>query len=314
MSKFIPWFAEYRVEKVECLPIINPKTLRVTLVQVNHPIVGNKFYLQHGQKGTCGDITSKEDMPFICAGPNAGMTPDIVTNVASLMRVTSGLLLEMLIGKARAMRPSLVEQYSNIFQGQIGIENKLKIARFIFKEAGANYSGKDMVRSGETGRLKNCEIFWGPAKMGVLKHMARDKLRGRERGTTIDLTRQPPAGFMQNGGQKFGEMENWCLNSHGTSGLFRNMNYHSAEKFMILMCNRCSLPAIGCIATNVFFCKVCKKSDEIIRVLVPYITNLWMQETSTVGWSHKLITQKSDKNTPDEMAIFHANRLKLTSV
>jgi DNA-directed RNA polymerase III subunit RPC2 len=312
MSKFIPWFSEYRVEKVECLPAINPKTLRITLIQVNHPIIGNKYYLQHGQKGTCGDITSKEDMPFICCGPNAGMTPDIITNVASLMRVTSGLLLEMLIGKARAMRPSLVEQYSNIFIGQIGIENKLKIARHIFKEAGANYSGKDMVRSGDTGRLKNCEVFWGPAKVGVLKHMARDKLRGRERGTTIDLTRQPPAGFMQNGGQKFGEMENWNLVSWGTCSLFRNMNYHSAEKFMMLMCNRCSMPAIGCITTNVFFCKICKKSDEVVRVLVPYITNLWMQETSTVGWSHKLITQKAPPNTSDEMAIFHTHRLKMS--
>ncbi len=313
MSKFIPWFSEYRVEKVECLPTINPKTLRITLIQVNHPIIGNKYYLQHGQKGTCGDITAREDMPFICIGPNAGMTPDIVTNVASLMRVTSGLLLEMLIGKARALKPSLIEQYSNIFIGQIGIENKLKIARYIFKEFGLNYSGKDMVRSGDTGRLKNCEVFWGPAKVGVLKHMSRDKLRGRERGTTIDLTRQPPAGFMQNGGQKFGEMENWCVNSWGTTSIFRNMNYHSAEKFMILMCNRCHQPALGCMETNVFYCKICKKSDEVIRVVIPYISNLFNQETTTCGWAHKFMTQKCPEGTPDEMAIFHAHRLKMST-
>jgi len=311
MSKFIPWFSSYRVEKVECLPLNKPTTLRVTLVQVNQPIVGNKFYLQHGQKGTCGIIRQKEDMPFICAGPNAGMTPDIITNVASLMRVTTGLLLEMLIGKARTMRPSLVDQYANIFIGQIGLNNKLKMVRHIYKEMGMNYTGKDPVRSGETGRLLDCDIFWGPAKMGVLKHMAHDKLRGRERGPTLELTRQPPGGSMLNGAQKFGEMENWNLNSWGVAAVFQNMNYHCAEKFTLFYCGRCSVPAIGCTQTNVFYCKVCKKSDEILRLLVPYITNLTLQELFASGWAHKLIVQKA-KHQPDEAAIFNANRKVLS--
>ncbi len=310
MSKFIPWFAEYRVDKVEVHPPTNPKTVRITLIQVNQPIVGNKFYLQHGQKGTCGDITPKEDMPFICAGPNAGMTPDVIVNVCGSMRVTLGLFLEMLVAKGRALSPGLIDQYKNIFLGQIGIKNKLRILRHVYHLAGLNYTGRDPVRAGDTGMLLECDIFWGPAKMGVLKHMAMDKLRGRSTGQTDSLSRQANAGQIDNGGQKFGEMEFHCLHSHGICSVFRNMAYHSADKFPVVVCSRCKMPAIGNLQINLFYCKNCQKSDKLLRLPVPYIANLTTQETYLPGWGHKFVTRKVENVCEDEQALFYGNTNK----
>lgn len=297
VSKFIPWYAQYRVVSVDLLPPDNPKTARTTLIQINVPMVGNKYYLKHGQKGTCGVMVAKEDMPYISTGPNAGIILDFTVGACSVMRVTQGLFGEMMFGKARAMSPSLIMQYDTLFVAQKTFRNKLRVVQHVLSGHGLNYMATDMICCGITGAPMRTLIFNGPAKFGVLKHMAQDKLHGRDRGPTIDLTRQAPAGLLTNGAQKFGEMENWDLHSWGLAELFRNMNYFVADKFKILFCTRCKIPAIGCEANKFFFCTNCKKFDEIVCIPIPYITNLTQQETFAAGFGHCLVVKKADPKT-----------------
>jgi DNA-directed RNA polymerase beta subunit/intein/homing endonuclease len=54
--------------------------IKVRIRQMRFPVIGDKFAPRSAQKGTIGIILPEEDMPFIAAGPNAGMKPDIIVN------------------------------------------------------------------------------------------------------------------------------------------------------------------------------------------------------------------------------------------
>jgi DNA-directed RNA polymerase beta subunit len=107
-------------------------------------------------------------------------------------------------------------------------------------------------------------------------------------------------------------MENWNLHCHGLSAMFQNVNYESADKFMVFFCTRCNNFAIGCMESDFYFCKMCEKSDEIVRLELPYITCLTFQELYAAGWGHTLIAKKKHTNdvdlTSDESKIFHEHQ------
>lgn len=315
VSKFIPWNVSYTVHSVDVYPKgknVKVRIIRVTMMKTNHPVVGDKFYLAHGQKGTCGQIVSGVDLPFIASGPDAGCTPTLIINVCSLMRITQGLLIEMMTSKARALSPDLLEQYNTIFLSKISFEQRMEVATHILKLQGMEYKGRDRMICGKTGKPLKCRIFNGSAYLRVLKHMAKDKLRSRARGPTNELTRQTTVGKKNFGGQKAGEMENWNFRGHGMPFMFQNVNYESADKFMIFSCTRCHTPAIGCLESNFYFCKVCEKSDAIVRLNIPYITCLTFQELYTAGWGHTLVARKKKylDTVVDEEAIFHGTKNK----
>jgi DNA-directed RNA polymerase beta subunit len=139
--------------------------------------------------------------------------------------------------------------------------------------------------------------------------MAKDKLRSRDRGPTNELTRQTSVGKKHFGGQKAGEMENWNFHCHGIPFMFQNVNYESADKFMIFFCTRCNWFAIGCIESDFYFCKVCETSDKVIRLKVPYTTCLTFQELYTAGWGHTFVadelTESAKALTIDEHQVFY---------
>ncbi len=205
VSKFLPWHQDYAVIKVERYPIEETKpikVLRVSLSKINTPTVGDKYFFTHGQKGTVSSIRPAIDMPFFAYGPMAGQSPDILLNVCALSRVTLGLHLEMLWGKARCLNPTAIAQYQTVFLSLDTFEDKMRLCAAVLKEAGLNYTGKEKMRLGTTGEEIQCDIFSGFAYLGVLKQMSRDKLRSRERGPVNELTRQTSVGKKQQGGQK----------------------------------------------------------------------------------------------------------------
>jgi DNA-directed RNA polymerase II subunit RPB2 len=69
-------------------------TVKVVILRV--PVVGDKFSSRYGQKGTCGFLYNKEDLPYTLDG----MVPDIMINSLAIpSRMTIGQLLESCIGK-----------------------------------------------------------------------------------------------------------------------------------------------------------------------------------------------------------------------
>lgn len=310
MSKFLPWNVSYRVDSVQYFPCqTDYHVVRVIMSSVNHPSVGDKFFLAHGQKGTCGMVVPSIDLPFITCGVNAGVVPDLFLNVCSLMRITQGLLLELLTSKGRALSPTLVQQYDTMFLNETSFQKKLKLVEHVFRLHGLTKSGRDQMACGKTGRIINTTVFNGVASLRVLKHMAKDKLRSRDRGPTNELTRQTSVGKKNFGGQKVGEMENWNLHAHGIAHMFQNVNYESADKFMQVYCTRCNFPALGSVDAGFFICQTCKQTDALVRVYVPYITNLTFQELYTAGWGHTLVCEPmADAKMPnfvDEAEIYY---------
>jgi DNA-directed RNA polymerase beta subunit len=295
VSRFIPWYMSYKVESVSVYPDeADPAFVRVTLVKTNYPVVGDKFHLAHGQKGTCGRIVPSVDLPFVASGVNRGVTPDVVINVCSLIRVTQGLLLEMLSGKARALSPSQISQYETTFLAATTFQERLATTKKVLAAYGFRCDGRDTMICGKTGRPLRCAVFNGVGYLRVLKHMARDKLRSRDRGPTNELTRQTSVGKRHFGGQKVGEMENWNFHCHGMAYMFSNVNYECADKFLAYQCTRCNIPAIGCADTGVYICSGCLGSEHVVRLRVPYITSLAFQEMYAAGWGHTLVASKEE--------------------
>ena len=311
LSKFIPWNESYVVKHVSRYPVQEnkpAKIIRTSMSKVNIPTEGDKFFFGHGQKGTVSEMRCTEDMPFITTGPLAGCSPNILINVCSFARVTLGLQLEILWGKARAMDPVNMLQYQTAFMSSQTFDERQRICAQILTRQGMKYTGKDQIALGSNGLMVQCNIYTGFAYMRVLKHMARDKLRSRERGPVNETTRQPTVGKKRSGALKAasGENENMNTNSYGMAETFRDVNYESADKFMTYWCTSCHVQAIGCIESSLYFCVSCRSSLHIVRVPMTYITNLAMQELYTAGLGHTVITEKipEDDITVDEDKIF----------
>lgn len=307
VSKFAPWNMEYFVHKVETYPVnctVRERSfVRVILKQVHTGEVGDKYFLSHGQKGTCGRLISSVDLPFISGGPNNGLVPDLFLNVCSLMRITQGLILELLMSKARIFSPATIGQYNNLFQSKSNVREKIALCSRILKIAGLQPCGKEVMRCGKTGKLLRCSVFTGMASLRALKQLSKNKLRSRDRGPINELTRQTTVGKLQYGGQKWGEMENWNLQALAVPHMFQNMNYYSADKFTIYVCTKCNLQALGNSGLNEFYCLNCKSSLGVVQIKLPYITNLTFQELHAAGWGHKMIMREREADEIDHLSV-----------
>jgi DNA-directed RNA polymerase beta subunit len=320
ISTFTPWNSYFRIEDVDCYPRDgrNPEVIRVSMRKVNTPAEGDKYFFGHGQKGTGGRYYRAVDLPFITNGPNAGVVPDVFMNVNALMRGTTGLLLETIFGTARALSPSEMKQWDTLFLSEDNFEKKLRICGKVLKRFGLSHTGKSKMRCGKYGTEIKCGIFTGLAAMRVLRHRAKDKLRSRERGPINELTKQTSIGQKQFGGLKAGEMENANWACHGATSMFQSINFESADKYWITFCTKCQMKAIGCLETNFFFCKMCNSFEHLIRLKIPYTTNLSQSEMFAASWgttfqAHELPpTQvykggdfENDMLQIDEDAIYH---------
>lgn len=278
-SEFLPYFRIYRVCKVECFPDEkSPKSLRITFLTIDQPMMGAKGYLPHGQKMTYGTVTNQEDMPYIENGPDSGCTVDLCLSPCAILRVTIGLLLDMLIGTARLHNPALLSQFHTLFLSEKDMMKRIQLAIWILKEHGLNDCGKQMMRSGTTGILMEAFIFSGFVPFHILNKNPSDKLRGRDYGPIVELTRQPTSCIMTpNSAIKLSEMDSANLHAWGATGVHANMHYHVADKYQLLYCERCQVDALG-ERKGFHLCNVCKKKDALVEIRVPYISKLLQAE------------------------------------
>ncbi|CAK0766112.1 DNA-directed RNA polymerase subunit beta [Gammaproteobacteria bacterium] len=93
----------------------------------------------------------------------------------------------------------------------------------LLEMAGLPRSGQTMLRDGRTGELFDRQTTIGYMYMLKLNHLVDDKMHARSTGPYSLVTQQPLGGKAQFGGQRFGEMEVWALESYGASYTLQEM-------------------------------------------------------------------------------------------
>lgn len=129
------------------------------------PIIGDKFASRCAQKGTVGMIYPQETMPFNAVG----ISPDIIMNPHAIpSRMTIGMLVEMILGKAAA---SLCGYTDCTPFNKISYDAICEI----LEANGFNYTGDEILYSGISGQQMDVKFFMGPTYYQRLKHMVLDK-------------------------------------------------------------------------------------------------------------------------------------------
>lgn len=188
------------------------KQIRVWVAETKAIDYGDKLSGRHGDKNTIASIRPIEDMPFT----EDGQPVDIVLTPTFVKRMNMGQALEFHYGRYAELlginiSVPLFEEVNNEW-----LEEELK-------KAGHNMDQKVDLYDGRTG-----EKFPRPVAVGMkytlkLKHIADEKVHARSTGPYTLVTQQPLGGKAQQGGQRFGEMEVWALEAHGTPYALQEM-------------------------------------------------------------------------------------------
>ncbi len=180
------------------------KRIIVYTSQLRKITVGDKLAGRHGNKGVISKILPEWDMPYLKDGTPVDV---ILSPLSILSRMNLGQLFEVLMG--------LVAQKNNenisipVFE-----KNKEQIITQELKKIGMPIDGKVTLYDGMTGEPYDKKVLVGVGYIMKLIHMIEDKFHARSVGPYSLVTQQPLGGKAQMGGQRFGEMEVWALESH----------------------------------------------------------------------------------------------------
>ena len=173
---------------------------------------GDKIAGRHGDKNTVAAIRPVEDMPFT----EDGEPVDIVLTPTFLKRMNLGQGEEVpyarfakLLGETFAF-PVFEDENEEWIHDQM-------------KKKGFSIDQKLDLYDGRTGKKFPRKITVGYKYVLKLHHIADEKVHARSTGPYTAVTQQPLGGKAQMGGQRFGEMEVWALESHSSPYALQEM-------------------------------------------------------------------------------------------
>ncbi|WP_412031412.1 DNA-directed RNA polymerase subunit beta [Metamycoplasma buccale] len=195
------------------------KIVKVSIAQKRKIKVGDKMAGRHGNKGVVSIVLPVEEMPYLEDG-----TPlDMVLNPQGVpSRMNIGQVLELHLGLAA--KKMGIKFVTPVFDGIT--HNQIKD---ILEEADLPSGGKQYVYDGQTGEKFDHPISVGVMYMLKLYHMVDDKMHSRSVGPYSLITQQPLGGKSQNGGQRFGEMETWAIESYGASNVLQELLTYKSD-------------------------------------------------------------------------------------
>ena len=195
------------------------KIVKVLIAQKRKIKVGDKMSGRHGNKGVISIILPEEDMPHL----EDGTTVDILLNPQGVpSRMNLGQILELHLGMAgKALNVKFV---SPVFDGV----KKEDISKALI-EANVSPTGKQKLFNPIDGEVIDNDISVGVMYMLKLSHMVDDKMHARSIGPYSLITQQPLGGKSQNGGQRFGEMETWAIESYGATMILQELLTYKSD-------------------------------------------------------------------------------------
>lgn len=186
---------------------LEPGILRrilVTVGQLRKIRVGDKLAGRHGNKGIISKILPEHDMPYLEDGTPVDV---LLSPLSVLSRMNLGQLFETMLGMAafqsdkRYALPVFEKLAENLIRDELA-------------KVGFATDGKVTLFDGRTGLPYEKPVLVGIGYIMKLVHMVEDKFHARSTGPYSLVTQQPLGGKSQMGGQRFGEMEVWALESH----------------------------------------------------------------------------------------------------
>ena len=258
------------------------KMFKVRIRDMRLPEIGDKFASRHGQKGVVGLLAKAEDLPYTADG----ISPDVLINPHAFpSRMTVGMMMESITGKAAAIRGKKVD--ASAFVGE-----KMEDVKDVMEDAGFKYSGKEIMYDGRTGKQFPVEVFLGVVYYQKLHHMVADKIHARARGQVQMLTKQPTEGRARGGGLRFGEMERDCLIAYGASMILKDRLLDESDKSDIFVCERCGVVAYHDVKQRRFWCRICGDKGKVSSVSVAYAFKLLLQEMSSLNIAPRLLIKE----------------------
>jgi len=260
----------------------NSANANIKLRYNRNPVVGDKFSSRHGQKGVMSMFWPQTDMPF----SESGITPDVIINPNAFpSRMTIGMLIESMAGKANAMEAKQVRQ------GSFEPANIQEIGQLL-KKHNFNPLGTEVLYSGVYGVPLKVEIYQGVVYYQRLRHMIKDKAQARAHGPIDVLTRQPIKGRKKGGGIRFGEMERDALIAHGVSFILKERLMLSSDCSNGFLCASCGNILSSFEQEDVLYqerytrCLNCEgKSDvpNVKRIKIPFVLRYLVNELSAMN-------------------------------
>lgn len=266
--------------------------IKVLVRTTRIPTEADKFASRHAQKGTTGLIVPDEDMPFTAEG----ITPDIIISpFAFITRMTMGMMIETVTGKAAAINGEHTVDASAFNQSDV-----VAHAQSILAREGFHPSGVERFTDGRTGEMIEAPIMVGSCSYQRLKHLVDEKIHSRTEGQRHILTQQPTEGRGRGGGLRIGEMERDVILSHGASAVIQDRFLDASDKCSVAICNKCGYMcdqqysedfAYGMTRGRAAYCRICEDGAHAVVVHIPAAMRLLMQELMSFGGVIKMRTR-----------------------
>ena len=281
--------------------------VKVRIIEMRIPQIGDKFSSRHGQKGTIGMFVPAADLPRTAEG----LVPDVMVNPGGLIsRMTVAQLVEMVAGRLGAEVSAKLNATTFCNGGDF-----VRQLGDTLEAIGASRAGDNILYSGITGQQIRTDIFMCPLYFMRLKHLTDDKVNSRGVGKREVRTHQPTGGRGNEGGLRIGEMERDSLIAHCATLFLQESMMKRGDGTTFWICNGCGRVPIYNEGEGLFVCPTCdgpltfngitaetltlqlptmQSRATFSRVEMPYTLKLLDQETTGLGnFGFRIVTESS---------------------